>query len=108
MDEIHNYCWPVGWTKWHYCVSSLYSINPLKGKLLLTLLCNSELMIPHRRVKHPNESPHAEFDKDCSIASGDGVSNNTLDALQGNIVDTETPNEVLNILDMLLMGFRHK
>ncbi len=36
MDKINEGCWPIGWSKWHYCVRPFDGIHPLKCKLLLT------------------------------------------------------------------------
>ena len=63
-------------------------------------------MISHRRVKHPNELPHAELDEHLGVAPRDRVSNNTRDAVQGYVIHAEAPNEVVNVCDMLLMEFR--
>jgi hypothetical protein len=45
---------------------------------------------------------------DCGIATGDGVGYGTRHLIQRNIVDAESPNKVVNILDVLLMGLWSK
>ncbi len=36
MDKINEGCWPIGWSKWHYCVRQFDGNHPLKCELLLT------------------------------------------------------------------------
>ncbi len=86
----------------------LYCVIPLKSELLLTSQCNGELMISHRCVEHPNEAAHAEFDENCCIAPGDGVCNDTSDIVERDVIYLEMPDEIINVLDMLLMGFRRQ
>ncbi len=66
---------------------------------------HGKLMISHRRIKHPYESPHAELDKNSCIAPGNGVCDDAGDAIEGDVIYTKTPNEIIDILDMLQMGF---
>ena len=108
MDERYKCGWPIGWSKRHDVVCPLYSVNPLKCEFLLTRLRNSELVISHRRVIHPYVFAHTEFDENRGIAPRNGVGDNPRDAVQGRIIDTETPNEIINIRNMFLMGFRRE
>ena len=65
-------------------------------------------MISHRRVKHPDESPHTELDEDRSIAPRNRISNCPRDAVERNVIHTEAPDEIINVFDVLLVGFRRE
>ena len=106
MDEVHKCSRPVGWPEWHHCVCPFDSVDPLKCEFLLIRLGDRELMISHWRVEHPNEFPHAELDEHCCVAPRDRVSDNTCDAVKGNIVHAEAPDKIFNVCDMLLVGFQ--
>ncbi len=105
MDEINEGRGPICWSKRHNCVGPLDRVNPLKSKFFLTQLCHSQLMVPHRRIKHPHPCPGAKLVEDCGITSRDGVCNLKSYAIEWDVVHTETPDEVLDVVDMFLMGF---
>ncbi len=86
-------------------VGSLYGVDPLKRELFLTCKSNSKLMISHRRIKHPDEFPHTKLDKHRSITSWDRVSHNLSNTIKGNVINTEVPDKIIDVLDVLLVGF---
>ena len=45
---------------------------------------------------------------DGRIAAGNGVGDGTSDLIQRNIIDAKSPNKIVNILDVLLVGLRSK
>ena len=61
-------------------------------------------MISHRRVEHPPPFAAAKLIEYRQIATWDGVRYDASNAVEGDLVDTEAPNEVLNMTDMLLVG----
>ncbi len=106
MDEINEGCWPICWSKGHYSVGPLDHIHPLKSELFLTQFCNSQLMIPHQRVKHPHPHPVSKLVEDHRITSWDGVCNQESYPIQGNVFYAETPDKVLSVVDCFLVGLR--
>jgi hypothetical protein len=68
----------------------------------------SAAMISHRRVDHPNEPPHTKLGENGRVASRNWICDNTGDTIQGNVAHAEAPAKVINIHDMLLVGFRRK
>jgi hypothetical protein len=98
VDETNKSSWPVGWYKWHYVVGPFNCIDPLKGKFFLACKCNGKLMISHGHINHPDELPHHELNKDCRI----------IPWLEGYVVNTEAPDKIIKILDVLLVGFGRK
>ncbi len=105
VDEINRSCRPICWPKRHNIVGPLYGVDPLKRELFLTRKRNGKLMISHRRVKHPDEFPHTKLDKHCSITSRDRVSDDLSNTVKGNVINTEAPDKIINVLDVLLVGF---
>jgi hypothetical protein len=105
VDEINEGCGPICWFKRHNSVGPLDHVNPLKSKFFLTRLCHSQLMVPHRRIEHPHPCPSAKHVEDCGITSRDGVCNLKSYAIERDVVHAETPDEVLNVVDVFLMGF---
>ena len=105
MDEINEGCWLICWSKGHNCVSPLNCVHSLKSKFFLTRFFYSQLMIPHRCIKHPQPQPIAKLVKDRRITSWDGVRNQKSDTVQGDVIDAEAPDEVLNIVDRFLVWF---
>ncbi len=99
---------PVCWPKRHDIVGPLYGMNPLKGELFLTCKSNGKLIISHRRVKHLDEFPHTKLDKHHSITLWDRVSDDTSSTVKGNVINTEAPDKIIDVLDVLLVGFWRK
>jgi hypothetical protein len=62
-------------------------------------------MISHRCVKHLNGPPHAELGKDSYVTMRNQVGNDTSDTVEGYVVDTKSPDEIIYILHVLLVGF---
>jgi hypothetical protein len=65
-------------------------------------------MISHLHVKHLDEPPHAELDKNRRITPRNGVGNNTSNTIEGYVVQTEAQDKIINVLDVLLVGFGRK
>jgi hypothetical protein len=57
-------------------------------------------------VPHPVPEGRAEGEVDCGVAMGDDVCMYTCDLIKRDVIDAKSPDEVLNIGDMFLMGFR--
>jgi hypothetical protein len=65
-------------------------------------------MISRWRIEHPYEPPHTKLGEDGRVASRNWICKDASGTLQGYVVHAEVPDKVINILDMLLVGFRCK
>jgi hypothetical protein len=65
-------------------------------------------MISYGRVKHPYLPPHAELGEHGRITTWNWIGNNASHTVEGYIVDAKPPDKVVNVLHVLLVGFRHK
>ena len=61
-------------------------------------------MIAHWCIEHPPPFATAKLVEYRRITSGDGVCNDVSYAIEWDVVDTEVPNEVFNVADVLLVG----
>ena len=104
MDKVDEGCRIISWTKWHDGVCLFDRVNPLECQYLLARTVHCELMIAHWRVKYPPPFAMAKLIEYCRITSGDGVCDDASYAVEWDVVDTEAPNEVFDVADVLLVG----
>ena len=108
MDKVDEGCRTISWPKWHDHVCPFDCINPLECQFLLACFFHSELMIAHRRVKHPPPFATAKLVECRRITSWDGVCYDGSNAVEWDVIDTKAPNKVLDVTDMLLVGLGGK
>ncbi len=80
------------------------SVNPLERQLLLARTVHGKLMITHRRVEHPPPFATAELVEYRRITTWDGVCDDSSYAAEWDAADTEVPNKVVDVQDVLLVG----
>ncbi len=92
---------PNGMTVYVHLIAS----TPLECQLLLASTGHRKLMIAHWRVEHPppffTTAKLVEYHR---ITSGDGVCDDASYAIEWDVVDTEAPNKVFDVADVLLVG----
>ncbi len=103
MNEVDERCWPIGRPKWHDRIGPLDGIDSLKCKLLLTSKRDGKLMISHRCVEHPAPLPLPKLVMNGQIAPGNGVCNEAGNRVERNVIHAESPHEIINAADVLLM-----
>jgi hypothetical protein len=69
IDEIDEGHWPIGMSKWHYCVGSFDGIHPLKCEPFLTIKGHQKLMVTHRHIEHPHPTPLDKLVEYCQITA---------------------------------------
>ena len=104
MDKSDEGCWPIYRSKGHHSVGPLNGIDPLKSKFFTTCKRTGQLMKTHWQNKHPHPNSNAKLVVNRGITSRDGVRDYFSGAIQGNVVNAELPDKILNIMDCFLMG----
>ena len=61
-------------------------------------------MVPHRRVNEPIKSGRSTRVHNCIIAPRDWVRDHPSDLIQRDVIDAEAPNEIVNIINVFLVG----
>ncbi len=105
VDEGYEGGWTVDWPKRHNIICPLRSIWAGKDQLFLRTLSNAKLMIALWCVPHSVPEGRAEGEVDCGVATGDDVCVYSCDLIERDVIDAKSPDEVINIGDMFLMGF---
>ena len=108
MNEVDECSGAICWSKRHNRVGPLDGVRTLESKFLLAGECNSQLVKPHRGIKHPHPFPHAKFLGYGGVAPRDWIRDDPCDGVEWGVVDAEPPDELVNMADMLLMGLRRE
>jgi len=103
--------WGIEWTEGHDNITVLLKIGSVKCSLLLMRAVDSDLMITGFGVE-TNEKEAAAFpiveDVKSIVAARDGVQEGVGDAIQWAEIDTPSPNEVVDVVNVLLVGLGWK
>ncbi len=91
-----------------YVVCPLCSIGAGKGQLHLGVSCDADLMITHGGVKKPHPKAAAKREVDGGVAVGNQISDRLSDQIERDIIDAETPHEVFDVANVLLVRLRRK
>ncbi len=108
VDEGCEGGWAVDWPKWHNIICPLRSIWAGKGQLFLRTLSDANLMIALWCIPHPVPEGRTKGEVDCGVTTGDDVCVYWCDLIERDVIDAKSPDKVINIGDMFLMGFRGK
>jgi hypothetical protein len=103
VDKVDEGCRTISWPEWYDSVCPFDRVNPLECQLLLARTVHRELMIAHWRVEHPPPFTTAKFVEYRRITSGDGICDDASYAVEWDVVDTEAPNKVFDVADVLLV-----
>ncbi len=104
MDKVDECCRLVCGSKRHNGVRPFNGIRTLKGKLFLAVQGNGKLVIPRWGIEEPIKLSHPKLLIDCQIAPWDRVGNYSGNGVEGNVIDTEPPYKLGNVVYVLLMG----
>ena len=100
--------WGIEWTEGHDNITVLLEVGPVKGSLFLVRAINCDLMITGFGVE-TDEKEAAAFpiveDVESIVAARDGVQEGVGDAVQWAVIDTPAPDEVVDVVDVLLVRF---
>ncbi len=65
-------------------------------------------MIPGGGIKQPQPLTRSELFGDSGVTSWYRVCDDTCHGVEGYVINTESPNKILDVTNMLLMGFWRK
>ena len=106
MNEDNEDKGTINWAERHDVVAILRSVGPGKRQLRLGFFGNTDLVITLWGVEQPHPCAIAECQMNSRITARNGVRNDARDLIERNEINTEAPNKVIDVGDVLLMRFR--
>ena len=93
--------------KGHDSPGQLSRVGASEGELLLGRFRDANLVVSRRGVHEPAKGA-AKVNAHSLVAARDWVGNDSGNGIQSNVTDAESPDEVINVSNVLLVGFGGK